>query len=315
MNYIKKTTGYVLTRSEESRLNPQTHVAKAQQINDTLFSGSPYYVVFGSAGACDLCVSKHGIAYHVSDAVPGETYPPFHPNCKCNVRPYDDLDQISLPHTNPFEHPSFGPNPNDWRFFGWNGDEFTDTPHELYTDDYFGKPIEPGEHEELHVVDWLARILFHETGEEETQAAILWCIMNRYLSDENFTYGEPNTLMNILNASGAYEVFNPDNNSPQQQNANSPLEWIREHPTFSSNGKSTKAAWGNAISLAKKLVSIYGNGNLTNEQKRELFEQWVPNPFPEGIDPYQVAFHVGQGYGSDVFFIPVGDSWFGYTYR
>ena len=255
------------------------------------------------------------MAYHVSDIAEGETYPPFHPNCKCDVRPYDDHDKLSAPIAGPFENPSFGPDPNDCRFFGKNGDEFNEIPHELYTDDYFGKAIEAGDYKDLHIVDWLARILFHETGEEDTQAAILWCIMNRYLSDENFTYGKPNTITNILSAAGAYDVFNPANNLEWQQNANSPLEWIKNHPVFSSNGKSTKAAWENALSLAKQLVSIYGNDNLADAQKRELFERWIPNPFPENVDPHQVAFHVGQGYDSDVFFIPVGDSWFGYTYR
>ncbi len=210
---------------------------------------------------CPKCLAQHGMAYPVSSAVVGENYPPFHPNCKCKAQPYEYSDRVKVGGgaVTPFENPAFGPDPDDWMFFGRNGDEFNETPEELYTDEAFGKPIKPEKHEELHVVDWIARILFHETGELETQTAILWCIMNRYLNKEIFnserdyyTYGQENTLVNILGADGAYEVFVADAENTAGQNASDPLAWIEQNPTFAANGNSTMVAWKNAISLAKR---------------------------------------------------------------
>ncbi len=180
------TSGYVLSRIEEAQLLKNIRVTKATPIADIQFGGKAYYVIYGNSNACEVCLKKHGIAYHISSAVVGETYPPFHPNCKCDVRPHDGIDFIAAGggQFTPFENPDFGPTPNDWMFFGRDGDEFNETPEELYTDEYFGKPIpvesQPQSEVEMHIVDRIARTLYSEhTYSYESQSAIIWSMLNR----------------------------------------------------------------------------------------------------------------------------------------
>ncbi len=88
--YIVWKTGYVLSRKEEEKSrriskSAELAVAKTQTINEIRQANSPYYAIVSKNGACNVCSSQHGIAYPVSSAIVGENFPPFHPNCKCDV--------------------------------------------------------------------------------------------------------------------------------------------------------------------------------------------------------------------------------------
>jgi hypothetical protein len=90
--YIVKKVGYVLSRKEENE-----HLLRKNDAAATL-QGHKYYTVLSSAGACDICLAHSGAVYPVEDAEISVNYPPFHPNCKCSVKPFTM--------SNPFDEPS-----------------------------------------------------------------------------------------------------------------------------------------------------------------------------------------------------------------
>lgn len=212
--------GYVLSLEEEKQMryghliNRLQPPHKTKTLEDVKYSGAPYYkFVASTSDTCASCAALHGIAFHISDAEEGINLPPLHRNCKCNIEPYNFEDELSsdFPNDN-----SGGITSNDWKFFGRSGDEFHQTPDEIYTDDYFGKTIKPEDYQGLHIVDWLARLLFHETSDPNGQAAIAWTIFNRIESTAIYTGKDPHTgkrlphtLFNILNSPNQYHAYEP----------------------------------------------------------------------------------------------------------
>ncbi len=295
MPYIRKNSGHVMSRMEEMQAFKNTRLIKAMPSDDILHSGKPYYVVFSQPTACPKCLAQHGMA-------------PFHPNCKCRAQPYEYSDSITVGGGafTPFENPAFGPDPNDWMFFGRNGDEVNETPGELYTDKAFGKPI-PVESKfqsqvEMHIVDRIARILFHETGDAKGQEAIAWLLLNRVLMKDaqyttDLTYER--NLYNIATSKDQFEIFHSDfNKNPDQPDSYSPLEWIKTHPYIEHKVPEpvdSLEAWENSLRVAKILVSAACNPNLdTPEKIRTALESWISNPF-DCDTPYDVCEYRMEG--------------------
>jgi hypothetical protein len=75
-------TGRVLTLQEEST----AWTKKAADIASIAGQGFVYFQVVSNQGACEECQEHSGAIYPVAGARENETLPPFHPNCKCDVR-------------------------------------------------------------------------------------------------------------------------------------------------------------------------------------------------------------------------------------
>jgi SPP1 gp7 family putative phage head morphogenesis protein len=75
-------TGRVLTLQEESA----AWTKKATDITAIANRGFVYFQVVSNQDACEECHEHNGAIYPVAGAKEGETLPPFHPNCKCDVR-------------------------------------------------------------------------------------------------------------------------------------------------------------------------------------------------------------------------------------
>lgn len=320
-------TGYVLSLEEEKRVGYRHLINRFQPLRKTKTlaeverSGAPYYkFVASTSDTCASCAALHGMAFHISDAEEGINLPPLHPNCKCDIEPYNFEDYLSsdFPNDNPG-----GVTPNDWQFFGRSGDEFHQTPDEIYTDDYFGKAIKSEDYQDLHIVDWLARLLFHETSDSSGQAAIAWTIFNRIESTAIYTGRDsdtgkrlPHTLFNILNSPNQYHAYEPsENTNPQQPNFFNPTDWVESltEPYKSQQ----KRSWDSALELAKRFVSAYGSHDpdRSTESRRAAFEMLISNPFPdrvnnEKIDASSITDYLA--YETDSLQIDVGGNSFGH---
>lgn len=314
-------TGYVLSSEEEKHVgyrhfaNRLALLYKSRTLEDIKRSGAPYYrYIASSLDTCTSCAALHGMAFHISNAAEGVNLPPLHRNCKCDIEPYNFEDELPYDTLNPHGIPS-EITPNDWTFFGWNGNEFNSEPGKIYTDTYFGKPISADDYNQtdvdMHIVDRIARLLFHEASDPKGQEAIAWVILNRLT--------EKNTLYDVVTQSGQFEVFQSQHNKREDQmNPYSPLEWIEEYPTIYYGVPEpipSKKSWEYSLQLAKMLVSIACNPEIDNlDIVRDIFESWIPNPFVNE-DPYSVINYVteGQQAGNASWHQTIGNNRF-YTY-
>lgn len=265
-----------------------------------------YYSFHGEAGACGTCLALHGMAFPVNKASPGNNYPPIHPNCKCDVKPYHLEDALFADSANININPG-DVSLNEWIFFGWDGDEFQESIDKIYTDEFFGKTIPTGNYNQtdvdMHLVDRIARILFHETASPKGQDALSWLILNRLFRRGYTTeYNAELTLYNIATAEEQFEVFQLQHNTREDQaNPYRPLEWIKEYPSTAYNLSDpihTKDSWAHCLMLAKMLVTAACNPAVNDpEAIRGIFEAWVPNPFNCNT-PYEVFEYRADGYVS-----------------
>lgn len=70
-----------------------TEMAKKQmemQFENLKNLGVEYYTIVGEPKACQSCQSWFGKKLALKEFDPTETAPPFHPNCRCGVRPWED---------------------------------------------------------------------------------------------------------------------------------------------------------------------------------------------------------------------------------
>ena len=95
----------------------------------------------------------------------------------------------------------------------------------------------------LPIQDLLARAIFTESQpfKHGEQNVVLWVVVNRLFTDKNFTYGNPQTLYNVLYY-GGWESLT----------ANGPAY----SPPTETSSEAQIAGWNNAKRLAATLVAI-----------------------------------------------------------
>jgi hypothetical protein len=127
--------------------------------------------------------------------------------------------------------------------------------------------------------------------------------------------------MNILTAKNQYGAYDEINNrNPDAPSFYNPVEWINSLP--SPYREQQLESWNNALRLAKLIASAYGNPEYSDETKREIFESFVPNPFPETdangnpVLPEDVTYFFSLRNTTANKPIDLGtDNKFGYTWR
>ncbi len=127
--------------------------------------------------------------------------------------------------------------------------------------------------------------------------------------------------MNILIEPEQYGVYEERNNlNPDAPNFYNPIGWINSLP--SPYREQQLESWNNALQLAKLLVSAYGEPNNTDEQKRAIFEFYIPNPFPQvdangnPVRPDEVTFFYSLQHTTGNKPIDLGSgNKFGYTWQ
>ncbi|MDL2234051.1 hypothetical protein LJC63_10815 [Ruminococcaceae bacterium OttesenSCG-928-L11] len=177
-----------------------------------------------------------------------------------------------------------------------------------------------------NIIDFLARMIFHEDGNFEGQAAIAWTIHNRIVMAYNngwaddgqpLEYDRNKSWENIPIMLYNYYARHMRTDDLSMQSFWKPHEKIEAYSTYSKwyagDGEyydpgtvnSIQASWENAVMLASYL---YKSLNDT-----ELFNSYVSNPFtnyPDSFDnPNTVIQYVGLSYGypGDV---RIGNNWF-----
>ena len=125
---------------------------------------------------------------------------------------------------------------------------------------------------DINLVDRIARVLFHESLTTEGMDAIAWTMFNRTYSEENFTYGKPKTLQNVLTADGGYEVFDTVYGSDVNK-------MFAMHPNSVIGNAELNHRWNYALDLSKTLVSITSYDNLSYDEKYEMLDSNYKNEF------------------------------------